>query len=871
MTDRQGSPEPTAAPDGRAADDAERYPSAEIEPKWRERWESLGLFRQDLASADDKYYCLNMFPYPSGDLHVGHGRNYILGDAVVRYALLRGKRVFAVMGWDAFGLPAENAAIANRTHPEVWTLANITRMKRQFHAWGVGFDWEREIASCHPGYYKWTQWIFLKLFERGLAYRGKAPVNWCPSCNTVLANEQVVGAGECERCGTPVVQRELEQWFFRITEYAQRLLDDLELLPAWPEKVRVMQHNWIGRSEGAEVHWRVEGTGEDIVTFTTRLDTVYGATFLVLAPNHPLAARLVAGRPAEAACREFAARVARQMSDRRYDVELEKEGVATGRAALHPFTGKPVPIWLANYVVMGYGTGAVQCVPAHDTRDYEFARKYGLPTPSVVRPPAGGPKAPGAGDPTPPEGWELVGGDPVFIGEGVVMDSGPYDGLTTAAACAKMAADLEARGLGRATVQFRLRDWLVSRQRYWGAPIPIVYCEGCGIVAVPEKDLPVLLPHEVEFKPTGESPLAGSAAFVNVSCPRCGGPGRRETDTLDTFVDSAWYFLRFLTPRDERRAFDTALANAWLPVDQYIGGVEHAILHLMYARFLTKVFFDMGLVGFKEPFQALFTQGMITRGGVKMSKSKHNTIAPDELIARYGTDTGRVYTLFIGPPEKDAEWSDRGVEGAFRFLNRVWRLCRTHGPLIREAAARPRPPLATEAARELRHQAHTALARVTRDFEEFHFNTAVAAMMELTNALSLATQAEAAALADERPSEMRWVVGEALRLLVFMLSPIAPHVAEELWSAYGDDTAAGTLFRLRWPEPDSEALAAATETIVIQVNGKLRVRLELPTSLTPADVEREARDNPRIRALLEGRALRKVIHVPHRLINLVVS
>jgi len=458
MTDRRTDPEPQAAPGRRAADDAERYPFAALEPKWQARWEELGLFRQDLADATEKYYCLNMFPYPSGDLHVGHGRNYILGDAVVRYALLRGKRVFAVMGWDAFGLPAENSAIANRSHPETWTLQNIARMKRQFHAWGIGLDWTREVASCHPGYYKWTQWIFLKLFERGLAYRGKAPVNWCPSCSTVLANEQVV-EGRCERCKSPVTLRDLEQWFFRITAYAQRLLDDLALLPEWPEKVRTMQENWIGRSEGAECHWQVEGTGEDIVTFTTRLDTVFGATFLVLAPNHPLVAPLTAGRPEEAACREFAARTARQMADRRFDVEPEKEGVFTGRHCLHPFTGQPVPIWLANYVVMGYGTGAVQCVPAHDTRDYEFARQYGLPIPPVVRPAADAAPAAGEGADGPAPGWELVNGEPVFTGEGEVFDSGPYSGLTTAAARDRMAADLEARGRGRATVALRRRGW----------------------------------------------------------------------------------------------------------------------------------------------------------------------------------------------------------------------------------------------------------------------------------------------------------------------------------------------------------------------------------------------------------------------------
>jgi leucyl-tRNA synthetase len=869
MTDRVSDSE---APAARGADEGERYPFADIEPKWRERWERLGLFRQDLSAAENKFYCLNMFPYPSGDLHVGHGRNYILGDTVARSAMMRGHRVLAVMGWDAFGLPAENAAIQNNTHPETWTLANIQKMKRQFHAWGIGFDWTREIASCHPGYYRWTQWIFLQLYARGLAYRGTAPVNWCPSCQTVLANEQVVGAGECERCGTPVIQRELAQWFFRITEYADRLLDDLKLLDAWPEKVRVMQHNWIGRSEGAEVRWRVQDADEELVTFTTRLDTIFGATFLVLAPAHLAVKRLVAGRPEEAACVAFAERVARQQSERRYDAEPPKEGVFSGRYALHPFTGEPVPIWLANYVVMGYGTGAVQCVPAHDTRDFEFAKLHGLPIVPVV-----GPRqvdaelrreVEGTVEPDREDGWEIVNGEPVFTGEGEVVHSGRYDGMTTERARERMAADLEAAGLGRATVQYRLRDWLVSRQRYWGAPIPIVYCDGCGTVPVPESELPVLLPRDVEFKPTGESPLAASASFVRTVCPRCGGPARRETDTLDTFVDSSWYYLRFLTPRDETKPFDSALADAWLPVNQYIGGVEHAILHLLYARFITKVFHDMGLVSFREPFGALFTQGMITRGGVKMSKSKRNTVAPDALIARYGADTGRVYTLFIGPPEKDAEWSDRGVEGAYRFLNRVWRLFRAHGDCI-AAAQGEAPPPRGEPARALRHAAHTTLYRVRRDLGEFHFNTAVAALMELTNTVTLAAQKDPGAFAPGGDPELRRAAGEALGFLVLLLAPIAPHVAEEMWERWGKG--GETIFHVPLPQPDPAALAAETETLVVQVNGKLRAKLELPAELSPADAEREARDHPRIRPFIEGRTLRKVIYVPHRLINLVVD
>ncbi len=859
------TPTPADAPGHSAARDPSAprgrdiYPFDEIEPRSRALWESIGLFRQPLTESDDKYYVLNMFPYPSGDLHAGHGRNYIMGDVVARLSMMRGKQVLAPMGFDAFGLPAENAAILNQTHPAEWTEKNIARMRKQFDDWGVGFDWDRSLASCRPDYYRWTQWLFLKLYEKGLAYRGKAPVNWCPKDQTVLANEQVVD-GACERCGTPVVMRELEQWFFRITAYAQQLLDDLALLDAWPEKVRVMQHNWIGRSEGAEVHWKLDDGSEELVTFTTRVDTIFGATFVVVPPSHPVLDRVVREPGKRAAIAELAKKQARHEAEHSF-TELPKEGLDTGRTLVHPFTGAPVPLWVANYVVMGYGTGVVQCVPAHDTRDYEFARKYGLPTPTVIA----APENADAG-----EGWERSAGDLVFTGEGTLVDSGEFTGMTSADARARITAVLDARGAGRHKVQFRLRDWLVSRQRYWGAPIPVVYCEKDGIVAVPEAQLPVLLPADVEFKPTGDSPLLTSATFLHTTCPRCGGPARRETDTLDTFVDSSWYFLRFLSAHDGTKAFDGTMADRWLPVDQYIGGVEHAILHLLYARFITKVCADLGYIHFREPFRALFTQGMITKGGVKMSKSKGNTVAPDALIARYGADTSRVYTLFIGPPEKDAEWSDAGVEGAFRFLNRYWRLIEPRLDLVRASIARGPVALADLGPRAaaLYRAAHTALHRATTDFADFKFNTAIAAMMELINAISLDAQDDPAGIA---PGTDRGVaMGESLRLLTLMLAPVAPHVTEEVWQRAGAP-AGGTLFRQPMPAVDPAALVADMELIVVQVNGKLRAKLELPAGMDQAAVEREARDNAKIQSLLEGKQVRKVIYVPHKLVNIVAG
>jgi len=880
-SDTPTTPEaPPPAGGGGAPRGRDIYPFSEIEPKSRALWDKLRLFHQDLKDASNKFYVLNMFPYPSGDLHAGHGRNYIMGDVVARSHMMRGYQILAPMGFDAFGLPAENAAIQNHTHPAKWTYKNIERMRKQFDVWGVGFDWDRGLASCDPEYYRWTQWLFLKLYEKGLAYRANAPVNWCPKDKTVLANEQVVD-GECERCGTPVIQRELEQWFFKITNYAQQLLDDLGLLDGWPEKVRVMQHNWIGRSEGSEVHWKIvdDDIIRELVAFTTRVDTIYGATFVVMPPNHPKVAVLVEGRPEAAAVEALADKVKKQQAAERYGPEPVKEGAFTGRYLIHPLTGEQVPLWVANYVVMGYGTGVVQCVPAHDSRDYEFAKKYNLPIPGVIAAPATQESwDPASGDALHDHmGWDEAAGDMIFVGDGILTDSGPYTGLSSEEARARITADLAAKNAGRHRIQYRLRDWLVSRQRYWGAPIPVVYCDNDGIVAVPDNQLPVLLPEDVEFRPSGDSPLTTSKSFVETTCPKCGGPARRETDTLDTFVDSSWYFLRFLSSKDATRAFDGSMADRWLPVDQYIGGVEHAILHLLYARFITKVFYDLGLLHFREPFKHLFTQGMITKGGVKMSKSKGNTVAPDALIARYGADTSRVYTLFIGPPEKDAEWSDAGVEGAFRFLNRYWRLTEPRLALVR-MSLQPRPHLGPKA-QALYRAAHKALSRATTDFAEFKFNTAIAAMMELVNAISLDAQDEPEAFIE--PTDRAWAMGEALRLLTIMLAPVAPHVCEEIWqrafAAAGGithphpPTIAETIFRQPFPTPDPAALVADVEQIVVQVNGKLRAKLDLPANLDQAAVEREARENPKIQALLEGKQVRKVIYVPHKLVNIVAG
>ena len=825
---------------------ASTYDHRSIEEKWQERWAASRVAEIDLDRSGETYYMLMMFPYPSGDrLHVGHGRNYILGDALYRYLRMRGRRALNPMGWDAFGLPAENAAIQRGIHPRDWTLRNIEAMKVQFRRWGILYDWSKEVASCLPDYYRWNQWLFLRLLEKGLAYRKKAPVNWCPSCHTVLANEQVVDDA-CERCGTAVEQRELEQWFYRITEYAERLLHGLDGLDGWPEKVKTMQRNWIGRSEGAEIDFRVrvgDGEEETLTVFTTRPDTVHGATFMVLAPEHPLAARLIAGHPERDEIAAWIERVKKTPRIQREGESSAKEGRDTGQTARNPATGEEIPIWLADYVLPQYGTGAIMAVPAHDTRDFQMARQEGLPIRLVYRT-----------EKTASED-DL---DEAVVHEGEIRGVDPrFDGMADGPETIRAFIDwMEEEGFGRARITYRLRDWLISRQRYWGTPIPVVYCESCGPgepIPVPEEDLPIELPYDVEITGREGNPLARSEAFVKTSCPRCGGDARRETDTMDTFVDSSWYYLRYLSPHDDRRIFDPERAARWAPVDQYIGGIEHAILHLLYARFVCKVLHDFGLVPFEEPFTNLFNQGMITRfapdtGRVeKMSKSRGNTVSPDELIESMGADTERVYTVFLGPPEEEVEWSDEAVTGAYRFLNRLWRASRA----VADA------PATAPADGELERLRHETIQRVTEDMERFKLNTVVAALMEMLNGLTRALDGETASKAQCEAT---------LDTLVQLLHPIAPHLSEELWEERGH---LGSLLESSWPEHDEAKLVRDRITVVVQVDGKLRERLEVDADATEAEVREEALASEAVQRHVEGADIARTIYVPGKLLNIV--
>jgi leucyl-tRNA synthetase len=850
------------------------YDHHAIETKWQKRWAEEKVAEVDVSVPAEKYYMLNMFPYPSGDLHVGHGRNYILGDALYRFLRQQGKAALNPMGWDAFGLPAENAAIKHGIHPGEWTRNNIRREKKQFFRWGILYDWSKEIASCHEGYYRWNQWLFLQLYEKGLAYRGKAPVNWCPGCHTVLANEQVVD-GACERCGSHVEQKNLEQWFFRITEYADRLDAGLDDLVHWPEKVRTMQRNWIGRSVGADLEFPVPKLGRSLRVFTTRPDTVYGATFMVLAPEHPDVADLIADHPERDEIEAWIVEVRNQTQLERMSETGGKEGRFTGVFATNPFTEEPIPIWLGNFVLPQYGTGAIMSVPAHDQRDFEFAKTYDLPIRIVVRPTDGE--------------LDLESMDEAFPAtDGTVsVDSGSATGLPSPEAIERIAEEAETRGIGTRTVRYRLRDWLISRQRYWGTPIPIIYCETCGTVPVPEKDLPVLLPLDVPFTGREGNPLAKHEEFVRANCPRCGEAARRETDTMDTFVDSSWYFARYLSPRDEARIFDSELVNRWMPVDQYIGGIEHAILHLLYARFVCHVLHDLGLVAFEEPFRRLFNQGMITKEGYrdpashnawvplaevdlrdgtpyrkgtdtrlvpevgKMSKSRYNVVPPDELIDRYGADTERVYTLFIAPPEKEAAWSDEGVIGAYRFLNRVWSM----GEQVRGMAEGSD----SEGARPLRRKTHQTIHAVTGRLERFEFNTAISGLMELSNALGDYLAGG---------GRDRAVVREAFETLLKLLHPFAPHITEELWELQGRTE---MLLRSDWPVADSDLMKEDVLRIAVQVNGKLRGEVEVPADAEEAAVIGAAKEDEKVRKHLEGKNVVKEIYVSGRLVNLVVK
>lgn len=821
------------------------YIPSEIESKWQNYWLGSGRFNMKDSTPGEKYYCLMMFPYPSGDLHVGHGRNYIIGDAVTRYNIMKGRNVLAPMGWDALGLPAENAAIKNNCHPTEWTYRNIRKMKSQFTQWGIVYDWNREVASCHPGYYKWTQWLFLELYKRGLAYKKMSGVNWCPSCATVLANEQVRDGG-CDRCETQVIQKDLEQWFFKITEYAEILDTDLDTLDGWPEKVKTMQRNWIGRSHGAEVDFKIMGMDRTIKVFTTRPDTLYGATFMALAPESPLCEILLKDHPEAEALEAVRTRLRSQDRIMRGSAEFQKEGIFTGKYCRNPLTSEEIPIYIANYVLMDYGTGAIMAVPAHDTRDFEFARKYGLPIRVVITPP---------GETLDPDRM-----DNAFICEGVMVNSGRFDGMESTGTMTAITSYLEEMGIGRSTVQYKLRDWLISRQRYWGAPIPIIHCDSCGIVPIPGKDLPVSLPETVKFTGMGKSPLAECPDFVNAPCPSCGALARRETDTMDTFVDSSWYFLRYLSPREDGKPFDSEKVNRWLPVDQYIGGIEHAILHLLYSRFITKVLRDAGHISFGEPFKSLFTQGMICKKSSitgkleKMSKSKGNVVPPDELIAKYGADTQRLYTLFIGPPEKDAEWNDRATEGAYRFLVRVWRMVNTHVESGYGFASERSG--ADEAANRKTHQ---TIRKVTSSFEkDFHFNTAVSAIMELANDLSKHI---------ESGKVTRATVCFSIETLVILLSPLVPHICEELWRILGHTDG---VMDQKWPEHDEEACREDEVIIAVQINGKLRGRVSVPAGTMQAAVLVAARVDDNVMRHLGDGPPRKIIYVQDKLLNIVV-
>jgi leucyl-tRNA synthetase len=844
------------------ADDKElRYDPAAIEPKWQQRWAAdPALYAAEPAACGKpKYYVLEMLPYPSGALHIGHVRNYSIGDALARHMWMRGYNVLHPMGWDAFGLPAENAALKNNTPPREWTLNNIAGMKRQFERLGMGFDWATEITTCLPDYYRWNQWFFLRMYERDLAYRKKSKVNWCPECATVLANEQVVDGCCWRHEDTKVEQRDLVQWFFRITAYAQELLDGLDKLDGWPEKVRTMQRNWIGRSEGTGVDFfleegkrkgswtRGQGSGKTrIRVFTTRVDTIFGATSVQLAPQHALVAEFAAANP------ELKAQVDKMIEQQKKAREagdmgaIEKHGVPTGRFAINPYNGEHVPIWVANYILADYGTGAIMSVPAHDERDFEFALKYDLPIVQVIH----------------PEDKTLAVVLPFVSEDGILVNSGEFDGLTCAQAEKKLQKIAEAGEFGKAAVTFRLKDWGVSRQRYWGTPIPIVYCEQDGLVPVPDSQLPVLLPEKIEITQQGGSPLSRVPEFLNTTCPKCGGPAKRETDTMDTFVDSSWYFYRYTDSKNDREPFDPAIVKYWFPIDQYIGGVEHAILHLIYSRFWTKVMRDLGLVENDEPAQRLFTQGMVIKDGAKMSKSRGNVVSPDDMVGRFGADATRMYALFAAPPDRDLDWQEDGVAGVSRFLSRVYRLVMKYAPVARAAQGQQAASPDGTSLKLLR-KLHQTIAKITLDFEgRWHFNTCVAAIMELVNDI----QASDAQLAAGEVSAA--VVSELLRSLVLLLAPFAPYLAAELWEELGGE---GTVLRAPWPKSDPGLAREDELEIPVQINGKLVNVVRVAADADVKAIEAAALADEKVKARIAGKAVVKLIVVPGKLVNLVVK
>ena len=830
------------------------YNPAELEPKWQKYWAEKRFYENKRDESKEKYYVLEMFPYPSGKLHMGHMRVYSIGDVLARFLRMRGYNILHPMGWDAFGLPAENAAIEHGVSPARWTDSNIAAMKKQQDSLGLSYDWEREVATCNPDYYRWNQWLFLLFYKNDLAYKNKAPVNWCASCKTVLANEQVVD-GECWRCGDEVSFRELEQWFFRITAYADRLLEDLKLLDGWPHRVKIMQENWIGRSEGTDIVFTVKETGDELKVFTTRPDTLFGVTYMVLAPEHPLVETLIDGNPREAEIKDFVRRMRRESEITRTSAETEKVGLLTGTHAINPVNGEEVPILIGNYVLFSYGSGAVMGVPAHDQRDFLFARKYDLPIRVVINPPE--------------KDLALSTLEEAYEDPGVMVNSGKFDGMSSGEGITAITEYLKELGKGDFRVSYRLRDWLISRQRYWGTPIPIVYCENCGTVPVPEEDLPVLLPAGIELSGAQQSPLAEHEEFVNTVCPLCDGQARRETDTMDTFVCSSWYYLRYTDPKQDKLPFSREEADYWLPVDQYIGGIEHAVLHLLYSRFFTKVLYDRGMIGFQEPFLRLLAQGMVYKDGAKMSKSKGNVVTPDEIIQQYGADTGRLFILFASPPEKDLDWSDQGVQGCHRFLRRVWRLFEQNENMLHKRASRNRDEVGKSGVlpgkeeETLRRALHGAIKKVSADIEErFNFNTAISSIMELVNAcynyMNDTTEEQ------RQQQEAFW--GDVLETTVILLAPFAPHISEELWQSCGYRE---SVHLQRWPSYDPRALEVEEVEMVIQVNGKVRGRIQVRADLEEQELVEMAKSNEKVLPYLEGKNIMKTIAVPGKLLNIV--
>ncbi|MDR0649594.1 MAG: leucine--tRNA ligase [Synergistaceae bacterium] len=829
------------------------YDFRAIEPKWQRKWEETGAFHVETASGGPKFYCLEMFPYPSGALHMGHLRNYSIGDLTARFLRMNGYNVMYPIGFDSFGMPAENAAIKMKTHPAVWTKKNIAHEIDQLKSMGCSYDWRRLVKTFEPDYYRWSQWFFLQMYKRGLAYRKHAPVNWCETCGTVLANEQVIGDGVCWRCETPVVKRGLDQWFLRITDYAEELLEYLDKLPGWPERVLTMQRNWIGRSEGVRFDIEIAGTGLNIEAFTTRIDTIFGITFVALAAEHPvveeLASRSDGAKRAEML--DFAARMSQRSAIERTAVGGDKMGMDTGFKAINPVNGELVPVWIADYILMDYGTGAIMGVPAHDQRDFDFVRKFGLGIIPVVR-------REGEPIPNPDEMTEAAEAD------GVSCNSGQFDGLPTPVAIERISAWFEEKGLGKRETQYRLRDWLISRQRYWGTPIPVVYCDRCGIVPVPEESLPVELPLDATVPENGGNALLGCPDWINTTCPECGGQARRETDTMDTFICSSWYFFRYLSPGYGEAPFRSDDAKYWMPVDLYIGGIEHACLHLIYARFFTKMISDLGIIppDIREPFTGLLTQGMVIKDGAKMSKSLGNVVDPDEIINRYGADTARLFILFAAPPDRSLDWSDKGVEGASRFLNRVFRLIEGKADGLRSAPRKhvPMSAIESEQARGLKRLIHSTIDRVTRDIrDERQFNTAVARMMELTNGLAAYKPADAT----------EWAIfREGAESLLLCLSPFCPHITEELWEMIGQS---GVLSLSPWPEADRDALDVDKVTVVLQINGKLREQFEMPPGLDRDELARRVMELDKTKKRIEGKEVIKVIAVPDKLVNIVVK